>query len=120
MILTLPLPPGINHTYKIGRNQRTGRVVFYKDEVARAWETEAFWKIKQQIKNQKKPTGKKVTCIWYRKDKRDFDTDSPIKILLDILVKTGILEDDNLIEGPNTIHLFTKPGQENFCEVEIK
>jgi len=76
---------------------RSSGTRWYKDSKAVAWETEALIAIKLQKRGQLKVKGDTVHITWYRADKRRFDCDGPIKPMLDVLVKAGVMEDDSLV-----------------------
>lgn len=109
---TLDIPVGINHLYKSGKNG------WYKDKKAVEWQEEAMWTIKTQAKKQAiKPEGTRVNVRWFRKDKRRYDIDGGLKLLLDTLVKAEVLEDDSQIT-----HLTVtkeKSTNRNYCEVFV-
>ena len=108
MKFTLPIPVGINHLYKQGRNG------WYKDSKAVSWQQEALWELK---KHKEKVKGEAFYITWFRKDKRRFDIDSCLKLLLDTIVKAGIIKDDSNIQFLQVQK--QKTDKENYCEVEI-
>jgi len=91
MIFKLSYPPLLNATYKIGAYGQ-----WYKTNKAKDWETESGWEIKKVWKG-KPLTGKLMAGIifWYKG--REPDIDAPIKIVLDVLQKQRVYENDRLI-----------------------
>lgn len=110
MKFTFTMPIVINHLYKQGKHG------WYKDQKAVDWQEVALWRIKTTKKNFDGFKGDTVYVTWIRADKRKWDIDSGLKLLLDTLVKGGILEDDNDI---TEMHIFKRKGESNYCEVEI-
>lgn len=91
MWFNLPLPPGINQTYKTNKN-----AAFYKSEKVKEWETEAGWIIKQQWKNT--PAIKKNCRVYINLFlTRDRDIDSTTKLVFDLLQRQRVIENDSLI-----------------------
>lgn len=89
MRYTLPLPPSINSYWK---RRRDGGV--YKSPEANAWEHEAGYSIMDHKKYG--TTGIVVTCELYV-GRVSSDIDNRIKILLDLLEKQGIVENDKQV-----------------------
>jgi len=85
MILKLPLPPTLNQTYKISGSR------MYKSSKVRAWENEAGWELKKQWKKKPNKNEFEVDVDMYLK--RDRDTDSTLKVLLDLL--EGVVYDND-------------------------
>lgn len=57
------------------------------------WEGDALWQLKGKPKVKTYPTT--ISCIFYNKDKRRRDNSNMLDSVQDVLVKAGILEDDN-------------------------
>lgn len=92
MKFILPLPPSINRTYGIGN----GRM--YKRAGVREWEEEAGWSMVQsRVEKQFDTlTGPVRVCItWFFKINRDID--ASIKVLLDLLEKHRVYENDKQV-----------------------
>lgn len=92
-ILTLSLPPTLNHTYKVGRGR------FYKDKKVIDWEDQTEWMIKQQrLHGVKIPklTGE-IKAYINMFLKRDRDIDSSLKLVLDTLARMGFYENDRQV-----------------------
>jgi len=90
MTYSLPLPPCLNQTYKIGNRN------FYKAEEAKAWEKEAYYLLKSQNRG-KKPLIGQIDLEIDLYLKFDRDEDSSVKIIQDILAKAGIYENDKQV-----------------------
>ena len=57
------------------------------------WEVSALWQLKGKPAIKTYPTT--ISCIFYNKDKRRRDNSNMLDSVQDVLVKAGILEDDN-------------------------
>ncbi len=86
MKFILSLPPTLNHTYRMGNGK------FYKDVKAVNWEQLEGWKVKQ-----KKPLLGAIEIDIWMYLKRDRDIDSSLKIVLDLLAKGRVYENDSQI-----------------------
>ena len=93
-IFNLPIPTGVNATYKTGNGN------FYKSEAAREWEKEALYQLMEQHVNTKPIVGLPVYIGLEFFFKRDRDIDSCVKILLDLL-QGRLYENDKQIEHLN-------------------
>ena len=84
----LSWPPGVNKTYTVSR----GRKILAPK--ARAWKKAAVEELSLQ---RPIPFGgpAKVTITLYPDNKRLFDPDGRLKIVLDALVAAGLIPDDN-------------------------
>ena len=108
--LTLSLPPTLNQTY----GSAQGR--FYKRKEVKEWETLAGWQVKSQCRSlQRLTTPIYVGITMFLK--RDRDIDSCVKVILDLLQRTDIIENDNLIEHLNIKKL--KDVKNPHLEIEI-
>lgn len=103
LTFTLPLPPALNATYKIG-NRR-----MYKSQEATDWEHDAYFIIQKEKRHQKAYTGS-VEFSMEMFLKRDRDCDSSLKLILDTLQKTQVLENDNQVTA---LHVFKNKDKEN-------
>lgn len=92
-MITLPLPPSINATYKRNANN------FYKSNEAKAWEEEAGY-ILMQYRPQKPLLGA-LFCQIDLFLKRDRDVDGSNKLVIDLLEKMKFFENDSQIEHLN-------------------
>ena len=83
-----------------------------------AWQEEALWTLKLSSKERK--TLKKVSVAeitWYFSDKRKHDIDAGIKILLDTIVKAGLVEDDDVF---TELHVYKeKTSKKNYCTLNL-
>lgn len=108
-MITLPLPPSINRTYK------KSATAFYKSKEAIDWEEIAGWELKRQWK-EKTITGKvSLTVRWYFKRERDIS--SGIKILEDLLQKQRVLVNDSQVYEEHSYKNFDK--QNSRVEIEV-
>ena len=89
MRLELPYPPTLNTAF-INIPGR-GRVTSGK---YKAWTTEALWMVKSQ-KPTKFSVEVSISIGIVAPDKRPRDIDNLIKPCLDLLVKAGVIQDDN-------------------------
>lgn len=94
MRLILPLPPGVNRTYKV--DTRRTKNALYKDQNARDWEVEAGWEIKRQWRG--KAYGGPVMVILQFYYPTSLDIDAGIKITLDLLQKMCVYLNDSQVE----------------------
>ncbi len=97
-----------------------------------SWETKAAWEIKLQLENIgfKEPFSCEISieAVIFLKDKRRRDIDNMLKTLWDVLEKTGVIKNDNLIYEINTIKhvdknlegifLKIKPYEEKLLKIE--
>ena len=87
-----------------------GRMLFIPSAQHKAWEEEALYTVKR-IKN------KYTTCFigisFYPPDKRRRDMSNSAESVYDILVKAGILKDDNMFLLQKTECSFMKVDKEN-------
>ena len=86
--LELPLAPSANAIFRSGR----GRV--YKTNIYKQWLEECSWMIKTQTK-ESVPRDYILQVVAKRPDKRRRDLDNLLKATSDLLVRTGIVSDDN-------------------------
>lgn len=89
-MITLPLPPSINATYK------RGRYSFYKSEEAKSWEENAGFELKKQWHHKNQLEGKLHVRVWWF-FKRERDISSGLKILEDLLQNVGVYKNDSQI-----------------------
>ena len=110
MKITLSLPTGINSLYKQGKHG------WYKDIKAVNWQQEALWIIKS-LKIHIPVYATSIYIKFYRKDKRIWDIDSGLKLLIDTLVKGKLIKDDSQI---TFLQVEKLKGKANYCEVELQ
>lgn len=89
MRLTLNLPPSINSLYSQNRQGRR-----FKTNEAKAWETESSFKLMKKRKFGKDKV--EVSITYYFKDNRS-DLINRSKILIDLLEKMRIVDNDNQV-----------------------
>ena len=115
MKLTLPKPPTTNHIY--GITARGGFAQMYLTKEGKDWYKESELMIHKQVK---KPTTITKECeIWitiYTSTRRD--ADGSTKPILDVLQKTGIIENDYLFYGVHALREKCKKGEDR-VELEI-
>ena len=86
--LELPLAPSANAIWGTGR----GRV--YRTNIYKQWLEECSWMIKTQTK-ESVPRDYILQIAAKRPDKRRRDLDNLLKATNDLLVRTGVISDDN-------------------------
>lgn len=111
-MLTLPWPVSVNHLWvpiaKYNAKRRTWYGTLVLSEAATAYYTEAGWDIlSQRPLPSPWPYQGPVTFLMEvtPPNAGKHDLDNVMKIVLDVLVKTSVLQDDSLIEE---IHLFRR------------
>ncbi len=86
-----------------------------------SWETKAAWEIKLQLDNIgfKEAFSCKISieAVIFLKDKRRRDIDNMLKTLWDVLEKTGVIKNDNLIYEISTIKHVEKAFQGIFLKI---
>ncbi len=112
MKFTLPMPPSINQTYGVKDD------VFYKRKRVKQWEHDAGWEIKQQKVGGKVFTGSvQVGIDWFYSADRDID--AGIKVLLDLLEKQYIVNNDRQIRRITHIDIY-EDKKDPRVEIEIE
>lgn len=90
--ITLRMPPSnVNHMYS-----RTIHGGIFKNPEINVWTDECYYQLKKLLPLKKKDR----YCVnmgFYHDNKRKNDIDSKIKIVLDMLEKTGVFENDSLV-----------------------
>lgn len=111
--LTLPIPPSANNLFvNAGRVQGRRKGVPY-----RLWLHEAGWAIKLQAGALEPPLIPGIVAVDIRAPlNRRRDLDNALKGLLDILVRQGIISDDNLIDDLR----IRRAGTDDKMTVEIR
>lgn len=110
MKVELTLPPPLNQTYRYGNGN------YYKTKEAKEWEEQAGWEIKKAWKRN--PYKKDVYVGIVMAVKRDRDIDSCLKIVLDILQKQRVIENDKQILHLNVLKTFVESNPGLSIEVE--
>lgn len=90
MKFTLPMCPPLNSLYRYGRRG------MYKIAKARAWETDAIYKIKR-VRWDRKPITGTIEMWVHLYLKRDRDIDGSLKLILDVFEKAGVYENDSQV-----------------------
>lgn len=109
MKLILPFPPSVNALYRnvAGRGRVTsGSYQRWKDEADGALWTQS-----------KKPISGPVNVTITLRDKGRYDCDNKIKCLLDLLVRHGIIPDDDRTVVRRVV---AQVGDVQGCEIEIE
>ena len=87
------IPSKKNNKFIVVRN---GKPIIISSEKYRDWEKEMMWLLRVQNKERlfiNYPIS--ISFKFYSKTKRKFDLDNKVTSLLDLFVKSNILEDDN-------------------------
>lgn len=89
--------PSKKNGKRIVTNKKTGKPFMISSERHNNWEKEALVELKNQFKDYKivdYPIS--VTAVFYNGSLRRKDLDNQISSVLDVMVKAGVLEDDNV------------------------
>ncbi len=89
--------PSKKNNKRIVTNRKTGKPFIISSERHNTWESTALVELKQQFEGCKVtdyPIG--ITAIFYNGSKRRKDLDNQISSVLDVMVKAGVIEDDNV------------------------
>ena len=109
MKYVLPLPVSINALYSQSRSGRR-----FKVDEAKAWEQEAWYKLRKCHKFGKAKV--EVFITYYFKDNRS-DLGNRTKILVDMLQKLRIVDNDNQVWA---LHEYKEIDKENQrCEIQV-
>lgn len=91
--ITIPLPPITKkNSQRIIVNSKTGRPFIMPSEQFKQYENKALWYIPKGA-NIDKPVN--VKCLFYMPTRRKCDLTNLLEAIDDILVKAGVLADDN-------------------------
>lgn len=94
MKFTIPLPPRTKkNSNQIVRNSYTGKPSIIPSKVYREYEKYALWLVPRLSKPIDYPINLK--CIFYMPNKRRVDKVNLEEAIQDVLVKAGVLADDN-------------------------
>jgi crossover junction endodeoxyribonuclease RusA len=111
--LDLPVPPSTNNLF-VNRRPGQGRA---RGPAYRAWLKEAGWEIVQQRLPWAHPTLRVRLRVQIDAQlKLNRDLDNSIKAILDLLVKMGVIADDNLIDD---LRIVRRMGEGDRCGVAI-
>lgn len=111
--ITLPWPPAVNNLYmNVGKRRiRTKRYD--------AWITEAFIRVLQQ--SPKRVRGPfRIKLTYDQPDRRRRDLDGLAKAPLDLLVKTGVIDDDSLAQSLSLAWSDRPPAKPGFVTIELE
>lgn len=89
-VYDLPLPPSVNNLF-FNAKGRGGRI---RTPLYNAWATEAGWEVARQRRGQPRVIGP-VSLAYEVSDRARFDLGNSEKALTDLLVSTGVIQDDN-------------------------
>jgi len=94
--VTLSWPPTGNH-YKKPRAVAKGKIRWYLTSEAKAYHTRV-WEVTRATKRFREGQRLRVDATLYPPDRRAFDVDNRVKVLLDSLQRAGIYPDDGQID----------------------
>lgn len=109
----IPYPPSVNKSTTVCRGRKI------KSAHARKWEKITLEELELQRPRRIAPPYR-ITITLYPDSKRRFDPDNRIKSVLDVMVKSGILEDDNSGCAPDTRVRMGVLAPSAFCLVTIE
>jgi len=89
--LTIPTPPSVNMAYRNNRPQDKGKGR-HKTERVLDWEREALWRIRAQ--RPPRVAGPVCVIMSFERGSPLADADNRIKLTKDVLVKSGVIDDD--------------------------
>lgn len=85
--------PSQKNSKQIFINKKTGKPFITSSQNVKAWQKQALWQLKGTKPILEYPMS--LTMVFYYDSRRRHDLDNSASSVLDILVKTEILEDDN-------------------------
>ena len=86
-------PRSKKNSMQVGRNKYTGKTFVTQNKLYKDFEKDCLKQI--QAPDEPINTSVNVQCIFYRADNKICDIPNLINATLDILVKAGVLADDN-------------------------
>lgn len=96
MGFTIPLPPvSKKNSQRIVMNQKTGRPYIIPSKAYGEYEKMAGWFIDGDLRKLKISEPVNVKCLYYMPTRRRVDLVNLLEATDDVLVKYGVLEDDN-------------------------
>lgn len=111
MVVQLPYPPSANHL----RIPARGRLI--TSPQYREWQSQAIWMIRQGMTRVARYPVTVHICLQTKNKRRDID--NSVKPILDALVKSEIVRDDNLA-CVNRLVVTYQPGPTECVYVSIK
>ncbi len=120
MIIKIPLMcRSKKNSQQILRNRKTGKMFVSQSEIYKQFEQECGYYLLKYRKNINTPINLK--CTFYVKDRRKRDIVNLLNAIQDILVKYGVIADDNYnivqsIDGSRII--YEKGREETILEIE--
>jgi Holliday junction resolvase RusA-like endonuclease len=103
--------PSQKNSKSVGVNPRTGRVFVTSNKIVKTWQKEALTQL-QAYRGQ--ADGELfITMAFYNKDRRGRDIDNQASSVLDILVKSGLIPDDNCFVVSRMCLMFGGIDKEN-------
>lgn len=102
-------------------NRKTGRTFIAPSKAYEDYEETALWQLKAQYKGEAINYPVNVKCVYYMENRRRTDITNLLNSSHDILVKAGILADDNYkivasVDGSRVLYDKENPR----CEIEIE
>jgi Holliday junction resolvase RusA-like endonuclease len=117
---TIPIAPVTKkNSQQILINRKTGRPFIAQSQRYKDYEQAAMWYIPKNIYIQ---TACNVKCIFYMPTKRKCDLTNLLECIDDVMVKSGLLADDNytIIQSHNGSRVFVdKDNPRTEVEIEI-
>lgn len=88
-------PVSKKNSQQIVMNAKTGRPYIIQSKAYRNYEKQAGWFINGGLRNLRISAPINVQCLFYMPTKRRCDLTNMLESIDDVLVKYGVLEDDN-------------------------
>ena len=120
MIIKIPLMcRSKKNSQQILRNRKTGKMFVSQSEIYKQFEQECGYYLLKYRKNINTPINLK--CTFYVKDRRKRDIVNLLNAIQDILVKYGVIADDNynIVQSIDGSRIIYEKGREETI-VEIK
>lgn len=92
-IVILGSVPSQKNRKRIYTNRKTGKPFIASDETVKDWQKDALLQLKGKRPVQVYPIS--LTAVFFVRDDRRHDLDNMVAGCMDILVKAGILQDDD-------------------------
>ena len=104
-------PTTKKNSQQIVVNRSTGRPFITQSKKYKAFEREAGWHIQQQYSGDPIKGTVNVKALFYRKTRRRVDLPNLEEAILDILVKYGVLADDNfeIVRSQDGSRVYVEP-----------